>query len=235
MRRLWTAPRLSGPSEIRSSRPSGNARSSSKGSPELWSLPHGREEADRLVAQASKRDLQHRGRSRVEPLRVVERDQHRPLLGKYAQDVEHGQPDRVRIRCHLARLGQHQRDLERAPSRGRKRGPCFHQHAAEQIGESGEGKRRLGLDTVADQHPAETLTGILDACLPEDRLPNPRLAGKDESARTILDSREERLDVTEFVVTSDDRGRRHELAPIVTCNGRREQVLGRPAGRRQFA
>ena len=141
----------------------------------------------------------------------------------------------MRIRRHLARLGEQQRDLERPPSRGRERGPCFLEHAAEQIGEPGEGERRLGLDTVAGQHPAETLAGILDARLPEDRLADPRLAGEDERARTILDSREERLDRAELLVAPDDRGRRHELAPIVTCNGRREQVLGRPAGRRQFA
>lgn len=61
------------------------------------------------------------------------------------------------------------------------------------------------------------------------------LTGKNEHARALLDLGEKRLDVTEFVLTPNDRGRRHELAPIVTCNGRREQVLGRPAGRRQFA
>ena len=49
---------------------------------ELRGLSQGREETDRLVVQASKRDLDRTRRRRVEPLHVVEGDKDRLLLGQ---------------------------------------------------------------------------------------------------------------------------------------------------------
>ena len=98
----------------------------------------GRQQADRLLAQASKRDLEHAGRGRVEPLHIVEGDEHGASLGQSAQHIEHGQPDRVRIGSHVARLGQEQRDLERPPPRRHERGRRLLEDGSEQLREPGE-------------------------------------------------------------------------------------------------
>ena len=59
-RRWWRAPRLSGPSGIRSSRSPANERSSSTGLPRRG-RPDRREQAYALGPQAPERDLQHAG------------------------------------------------------------------------------------------------------------------------------------------------------------------------------
>ena len=118
--RLCTAPRLSGPSESRSSRLLGTSARARTGS-EVGASRRSRA-ARPALAQAPERDLEHAGGGRVEPLDVVEGDEDRAALGESTQDVEHGQPDRVRIGSHLARLGEQQRDLERPPPRRRERG-----------------------------------------------------------------------------------------------------------------
>ncbi len=66
---------------------------------------HRRHHADLFLDQATKGYLEHaRGRS-VEPLDVIERDDHRPLLGESPKGVEHREPDRPWIRSPLSRLG----------------------------------------------------------------------------------------------------------------------------------
>ena len=55
---------------------------------DLGHLPQGREQADPLVAKAPQRDLQHRGRRRVEPLDVVERHDNRAGVGERAQHIQ---------------------------------------------------------------------------------------------------------------------------------------------------
>ena len=137
-----------------------------------------------LVTQAAKRDLQHAGGGRVEPLPIVDGDDHGPSLGQEPQHIQHGEPDRVRIRRAVAGLGEQQRDLQRPPSQGDERGRRLLEHGGDQLREPGEGKRRLGLDSTAGQNTLETLTALLDARLPEDRLADAGLAGEDERGRT---------------------------------------------------
>ena len=55
---------------------------------DLGQLAQSRKQADPLVAQSPQRDLQHRGRGRVEPLDIVERDDHGALLREHAQHIE---------------------------------------------------------------------------------------------------------------------------------------------------
>ena len=55
---------------------------------DLRRSPDGGKKADGLVAQAPQGDLQHACGGRVEPVQVVERDQHGAALGKRSQHVE---------------------------------------------------------------------------------------------------------------------------------------------------
>ena len=144
--RLWVAARVSGPtrSSLEAFLPV-CARELER-SRDLGAGPKGRKEAHRLLAQAADRKLQDQRRGRVEPLDVVERHDHRPFGGQSAEHVEHCEPDRARLRRLLARLREPERDLERPASRGRSERTTPSMDGLEQIGEPGEGERRLGLD-----------------------------------------------------------------------------------------
>ena len=133
-----TAARLNGPTEIRSSRSVRERALELERLRELRGLSQGREETDRLVVQASKRDLDRTRRRRVEPLDVVEGDKDRLLLGQGTQDVQHRKPDCMRIGRRLAGLHEQQRHLQRPPPRRRERGPDLVEHVAEQLREPGE-------------------------------------------------------------------------------------------------
>ena len=95
----------------------------------------GGEKADGLVAQAPQGDLQHACGGRVEPLQVVERDQHGAALGERSQHVEEREPDRARVRGLRARLGEQEGDLERSASQRRERGRHVVADRSEQVGE----------------------------------------------------------------------------------------------------
>ena len=81
------------------------------------SVAHRREHADSLAPQAPQRDLKRGGGRGVEPLQVVDGNQQRAPLLELAQRVEDREPDRVRLRRIVLRLGQEQRDLERSAAR----------------------------------------------------------------------------------------------------------------------
>ena len=157
-----------------------------------------------LVTPAPERDLQHAGGGRIEPLAVVDGDDHGPSLGQDPQHVQHGEPDRVRIRRAVAGLGEQQRDLQCPPSQGDERGRRLLEHRGDQLREPGERERSLGLDSTAYQHTAETLAGLLDTSLPEDRLADARLAREHECTRALLDLAQEPLDRAKLLVASDD-------------------------------
>ena len=112
----------------------------------------GRQEADGLVVQPSQGDLQHPGRRRVEPLQIVERDQHGALLGKRSQHVQERKADRTRVRGLRARIGEQEGDLERTASQRRQRRCHFVEDRGDQIGESREGERGLGLDASVQEN-----------------------------------------------------------------------------------
>ena len=84
------------------------------------------ERCDGLVAQPAQRHGQHSGRRDVEPVHVVQRQQHRPPRCQCAQDIQEGQADRAHVRsAAVLRLGEQQRHLERPGAAGRaaRRGP----------------------------------------------------------------------------------------------------------------
>ena len=74
----------------------------------------------------------------------------------------------------------------------------------------------LGFRASMKEDTLCALLGRLDARLPEDRLADPRLAGKHQSARALPDVVEERSDRTKLIVTTDERSRSHNPARIVT-------------------
>ncbi len=59
--------------------------------------PQRLEHADRLRAQAMQRHLQHVPRGAIQPLHVIDRDEHNPILGDGTQHIAHRHAHRARV------------------------------------------------------------------------------------------------------------------------------------------
>ena len=148
-------PRLSGPSEIRSSRSSGNERSSSNGSPSSGAVRTVAAGRRARRAGAGARSAAHRPR----PGRATAASSSATSTGPCSARARSTSSTASPIACGSGAaspgLGEQQRDLERAPARRRERGRHLVEHRREQLREPGERERGLGLDAPADQHAAE--------------------------------------------------------------------------------
>ncbi len=98
------------------------------------------------AVEAAQRELQDGARRRIEPLRVVDRHEHRR---ERAQRADHAAGDRAHVGCGRARLAALERDLERTPL---GRGEVGQRHVGEQVGERGERELRLRRRRPAAQH-----------------------------------------------------------------------------------
>ena len=163
------------------------------------------EQADRRLVQAPQADLQRPGRGRVEPLRVVKGYHHRALFGEDAEDFEHGQPDRVRIRSYLTGFDEQQRHLERTPPRRRQRSGHVIEHRCQQLREPGERQRGLCLHPPAREYAPATPAGGVDPRTPQDRLADARLANQHQRGRAALEVSDEGLDRGKLVVAPNER------------------------------
>ena len=106
--------------------------------------PERHEDADLFRFEAAQREFERRGGRVVEPLQVVDGDEHGPRLLKRAKDVEQGEPDRSTVYALSRGLLEEERDLERPLLRHRKAGECFLEHGLQQVAKRGEGKLHLG-------------------------------------------------------------------------------------------
>ena len=114
-----------------------------------------------------------------------------------------------------------------ARRRGGERGNTSPSNGNEEIGEPAEGKQGLGLDAAVDQNTAESLFGLLDTGLPEDRLADPRLSGEHKRRRAALDVAQERLDRGKLLVAPDDLpGHRGHNSARTAASPRREARRG---------
>jgi hypothetical protein len=177
-------------------------------------LSQGREEADPLVAQPPKRELEHASRGRVEPLGVVDGDEDGPMLGERAEHVEKRERDRALIRSFRARLPDEQSAFERTPTRAGECSQSFVEPLPEQIGESGERERRLRLGGAAGQDAPELPSGPVNAGMPENRLADTRLARNDQRGRPVPNSPQKGLDRVELFLPPDDRRSHHRLGIV---------------------
>jgi hypothetical protein len=73
------------------------------------------EDGNRLVTQPAEGELERARRWGVDPLEVVERNDHGSRRSERSQSAEHRDPDGVSVRGVSIRLGEKERDLQRAP------------------------------------------------------------------------------------------------------------------------
>ena len=164
----------------------------------------GHEEADRLVAEPAGGEDERLRRGRIQPMRVVDRDDHAATGRELAQNVEQRQPDRPAIKRLLRRLLAQQRDTECAPPRRCDAGEIVERDILEQVAESCERELGFGVARARCEDAELQLAGRADARLPERRLADARRAREDECA-----CRSVRLDeaahALELGLATDDR------------------------------
>ena len=137
---------------------------------------------DRLAAQPARGERERLLRRAVEPLHVVDGDQHRPAPASSAQRRQHGQRDHLRPR---AAGPSGRRGTARRPGRAAA-APAPLQllagHPVEEVDQPRERQARLGLAGARHEHPHALLAGPRDALLPQARLADPGRALEDERA-----------------------------------------------------
>ena len=84
-RSVWRCPMGSGPTVISANAPGGKAVGESERIGLVGSTSQGREDADRLLADATHREREHACRRGVEPLDVVDRQEQRRIAGERPQ------------------------------------------------------------------------------------------------------------------------------------------------------
>ena len=167
------APRLSGPTESRVRRSSGRS-ARARADLRLPVSSEGSPGARRFGTSAA---VARSGAPRPRPGRATADRRAATTTGPRSARAHRTsstrEPDRVWVWRRLARLGEQERDLERPPPRRHERMRRFVEHRGDQLRETCERERRLGLDAAADENTAEPLSGLLDSSLPEDRLADP--------------------------------------------------------------
>jgi hypothetical protein len=110
------------------------------------------QQAEADAVQPPQRERQRTCGRRVEPLHVINGDQHRRLDDQPPQYTDHGAAHRVRFHKLPRRIGSKQRDLQGAPLRRRQRARRRAGPLAEQIGKAGICQPGLRLGT---SHPQD--------------------------------------------------------------------------------
>jgi hypothetical protein len=129
----------------------------------------------RLGQQPSRHEAQHLPRGNVEPLRVVDEAQQRPLGGHLGQEAKRGQADQETVRSRAR--GQAQRDTQGRPLRLRKSlQPPEHRRA--ELVQARERQLHLGLHAGDPRHPEAGR--LARAMVQQRRLADPSLPPHDQ-------------------------------------------------------
>ena len=160
----------------------------------------GSEQRNRFAVEAAQRVSERLARRRVEPLRIVERDEQRLLLGEQAQQVERREPDRPRVRHRPVARCEPQRDLEGVSPRRRERLHSI-ELMREQVTERREGELPPGLGRSCLQDASPALARRGNTSLPKRRLADSGLAHEHEPRRTR--ALEEGFDLSELRPPAD--------------------------------
>ena len=183
-------------------------------------LAHRREHADPLAPQAPQRDLKRGGGRAVEPLQVVDGNQHRAPLLELAQRVEDRKPDRVRLRRIVLRLGQEQRDLQRTPAQRRQRPAHVLEDLRQELRQAGEAERGFSLHPAAEQDGREPCPRLAECGAQQGSLADSRLTGDDESGGAREGLGQEDLQRTQLLLAPDQlHGVSSTLAPFGIIEG----------------
>ena len=164
--------------------------------------PATREESHGLRAQAASGERDHLMRGGVEPLQVVDGDQHRPVAGDQAQRTQECCGDGALVGL-LAAGSQQQRDLQRTPLGLRKLRQYVIEQRLEQVAEPREGELGLDLDGPGGEHTVRAGSSSGHTLAPESRLPDPRLALELQRAGAALRAIQQATELCELRFPAD--------------------------------
>jgi len=120
----------------------------------------------------------------VEPVRVLDDEQQRPIVGDLRYEVQRGHRDPVVLRRDLLR--QSERGVERVPL-DRRELDCALAYGTQQLMQSGKGQMRLGLHAGRGEHGHAPLASLSRGVRKQTRLPDSRLAAEHERLATRRD------------------------------------------------
>ena len=175
--------------------------------------PAGEQEADRLRAEPTggkADDLQGR---RVEPLEIVDRDEHLPVVRERAKRAEErrGYPARVRL---LTGRGDEEGNLECAPLRARQLRKHILHHRLQQIVQPGKRELRLDLDRAGGQNQRGAATRGTYPLEPEGRLAHSRRALDLQCMRAVCAALQEPIELRELRFPADELLVHHPIRPL---------------------
>jgi hypothetical protein len=146
-------------------------------------VAQGRQHAQPLARDTAQREREDGSGGRVQPLQVVEGDHHVAGLAQRGQHVEQREADRLRLRRLVTGRFQQQRDAQRPRARLRQRVGDLIQNGRDEVDETAERERRLGLHRAMHQHAPPERPRLLHGRLPQDGLADSRLAPEHEGPR----------------------------------------------------
>ena len=164
---------------------------------------HGEEHDHRLQLEPARDEAEHLRRRPVEPLRVLDEEEQRPLGLGFRQQPEGRQSDQERIRG--VAVGEADRRLEGAALR-------FGQAVArlekrkQQLVQPGEGESRLGRHARRGDHRHVPLACSHRGSLEQRGLPDPGLAAHDERAAALPDPIDQAVELSQLVVSAEKLG-----------------------------
>jgi hypothetical protein len=127
------------------------------------------QDADRRILQTTDHERQHPGRGRIQPLDIVDRDDHRSGRGQCAQDAQRRERHRPLVRWSTLELCSEERGIQRALLRRRE----IRELEVEQIAERRIGEPRLRFGRAAGEHPMTSCPRERHTRAPQCRLADP--------------------------------------------------------------
>jgi hypothetical protein len=180
--------------------------------PRVGSGPLREQEAHRVVALEPAHGERQRLRRRcVQPLDVVDRDEHRGAPREHAERVPEADGDRVRLGGHARRGGTEEGDLERMELRRRQVAELVALHPVEEVDQRREREPRLGVARPRREDAGARLGRGCDRGLPQRRLADARAPAQDHRAdgaalgrARCTAPRRERAQQRELLLAADD-------------------------------
>jgi hypothetical protein len=180
--------------------------------------PQRDQDPDRRIRQAADHERQHPGRGHVQPLDVVDRDDHRAGRGQRAQHPQRRDRHGSLVRGSALDLGSEERRVQGALLRGGEVG----QLEVEQVTKCRVGESGLRFRGAAGQHPMSPCPGDGDARVPQGRLADPGRSLKEQGRGSPRYRLKEVVQLGEFGVPPEDPVNRlvhptppHASAPIL--------------------
>ena len=188
-----------------------------------YRFPHCEYDPDLLGVKAASDERQRLRRSLVQPLGVIDQAQHRPFRCGIRQPVQDRQTEKKRIRRIAGTLPE--RDPYRIPLRIRKQVELLLDHLREHLMQSGE--REFGLRFHPGSPDQRDVIGSRAQILKQRRLPDARLAPKDQGAAAARPDVEQQLAKSSAFPLTVPQGYRRRA--------HRSPRIPSPASRRPFS